>query len=145
MKPTIWHALQTIDRRIIYGLLLIAILIPLFFDKLPQSIIPDPSAIKFHDTVERIARDSPNKLVIVDSEWTPSTRGESKWQSQAIITHLMQRHLHFALLTFNPQNNALMQQIVDDLAKKYDYKYGRDYVNWGYRPRNRLSRHSKAW
>ena len=69
----------------------------------------------------------------------PSSRGENKWQTQAILTHLMRRHLHFALVAFDPQNNGATQLIINDLAKQYHYVYGIDYVNWGYRPSSSFS------
>jgi len=134
MTNTIWSRMQTIDRRIIYAVLLVFILIPLFF---PFSMKPIPSqqSQDFFDTVERVAKESPNKLVIVDGWWSPSTRGENQWEAQAAVTHLMVRHLHFAILSFDTQNNTVMQtQIVEPLARKYGYVYGRDYVNWGFRP-----------
>jgi hypothetical protein len=135
-QSSIWERLQGIDRRVIYGLLLAAILLPMFLSHVKIPVVPDPPARKFYDTVERIALEEPQKLVIVDAEWSPSTRGENKWQSVAIINHLMKRHIRFALLTFNPQTNKLMQDIVDDLEKEHHYGcvYGRDYVNFGYKP-----------
>lgn len=136
MQRSIWERLQGIDRRVIYGLLLAAILLPMFLSRVRIPVVPDPPAQKFYDTIERIAREEPQKLVIVDAEWSPSTRGENKWQSVAIINHLMKRRIRFALLTFNPQTNKLMQDIVDELEKEHHYGsvYGRDYVNFGYKP-----------
>lgn len=136
MNKNFWDRLQTIDRRIIYAVLLGVILIPLFYPT-PLPNYPAKQSQDFYDTVEKIAADksSANKIVILDGQWSASTRGENQWQSEAVVTHLMVRHLHFALIAFDTQNLTLMQQqVVDPLAKKYGYVYGRDYVNWGYRP-----------
>jgi hypothetical protein len=141
MNITLWDRVQTflvrlqsIDRRVIYGILLVVILIPMFFP-ITLKTYPSKQSQDFYDTVERIARESPNKLVIIDGQWSPSTRGENQWQTQAIVTHLMARHLHFATLTGETQNNTVTQtQIVEPLTKKFGYVYGRDYVSWGYRP-----------
>jgi hypothetical protein len=130
MNQNIWERLQKIDPRIIYALLLVSIVIPLFLN-LSLPIIPSQQSEEFYETVQGLPL---NKLVIVDGWWSPSTRGENAWQAQAILIHLMQRHLHFAILSFDPKNNSLTQQIVDRWAQKYGYVYGRDYVNWGYRP-----------
>lgn len=134
MNPTsIWTRIQTIDRRIIYVVLIGFILLPLFFPvKLP--IIPSRQSQDFYETIENVARTSPNKLVIVDGFWSPGTRGENQWQTQAILSHLMQRKIRFALLSFDIQNNTLVQNIVNGLAPRYGYEYGRDYVNWGFKP-----------
>ncbi len=135
MNTTIWDRLQTIDRRVIYAVLIGVILIPLFLPGLSLPTYPSKQSQDFYNTVEQVAKQSPQKIVIVDGFWSPSTRGENQWQAEAIITHLMRRHLHFAILSFDTQNNTVMQTlVVAPLAKKYGYVYGRDYINWGYRP-----------
>ena len=134
MNTTFWDRLQTIDRRIIYAVLLVVILIPLFFP-ITLPTYPSKQSQDFYDTVERVAKESPKKLIIIDGWWSPGTRGENQWQAQAVVTHLMRRHMHFAILSFDTQNNTVMQtQIVEPLAQKYGYVYGQDYVNWGFRP-----------
>ena len=131
MNASFWQRMQRVDARIIYVLLLLSILIPLFDRQFSLPIIPSQEARKFYNVVQGLPH---NKLVIVDGWWSPSTRGENKWQAQAILTHLMRRHLPFAILSFDPKNNQLTQDIVNQLAPQYGYVYGRDYVNWGYRP-----------
>ena len=126
--------MQALDRRVIYVILLLSIIVPLLASHFTVPIVPSKQSQDFYDTVENIGRTQPDKLVIVDGNWSPSTRGENQWQTEAILTHLMKRHLHFAILSFDPQNNTVTQQIIDQLAPKYGYVYGRDYVNWGYRP-----------
>lgn len=136
MNITFWQKLQAIDRRIIYAILLVFILVPLFVPKISSKlpVIPSKQSLDFYHTMGRVGRESPNKIVILDGQWSPSTRGENQWQTQAIINDMMQRHIHFAILSFDPQNNPLVQGIVDSLAPKYGYVYGRDYINWGFRP-----------
>ncbi len=136
MKPTFWDRMQTIDRRIIYAALLVSILVPLSL-KFSLPNYPAKQSIDFYNTVDKIGDDpaSANKIVIIDGWWSPSTRGENQWQAEAIVTHLMRRHIHFATLAFDIQNNTIMQNaVVQPLAKKYGYVYGRDYVNWGFKP-----------
>lgn len=136
MKPTFWDRIQTIDRRIVYAALLVSILVPLFINvSLPN--YPAKQSIDFYDTIQKIGDDpaSANKIVIINGMWSPSTRGENEWQAEAVVTHLMRRHIHFATIAFDIQNNTIMQHdVVQPLAKKYGYVYGRDYVNWGFKP-----------
>jgi len=134
MDRTIWHKMQSIDSRYIYAALIVAILIPLFCSKLVYLNIPSKPSIDFYNTIEHIASTEPNGLVIVDGQWSSSSRGENKWQTQAIVTHLMMRHVHFATLSFDTQNHTLTNEIVTALAAKYHYVYGVDYIDWGYRP-----------
>lgn len=136
MKPTFWDRMQTIDRRLIYAALLVSILVPLFF-KISLKNYPAKQSTDFYDVIQKIGDDpaSANKIVIINGMWSPSTRGENQWQAEAIVTHLMRRHIRFATIAFDIQNNTIMQNaVVQPLAKKYGYVYGRDYVNWGFRP-----------
>jgi hypothetical protein len=136
MNTQFWNRLQTIDRRVIYAVLIVVILVPLFFP-ITLPTYPSKQSQDFYDTIQKVAADktNANKIVIINGMWSPSTRGENQWQAEALVTHLMMRHLHFAILSFDTQNNTVMQTlVVDPLARKYGYVYGRDYVNWGYRP-----------
>ncbi len=133
-QTTIWQRLQTIDRRVIYLILIGFILVPLFLPKFDLPILPSRQSRDFYQTVEEVARTNPNSIVIVDGWWSPGTRGENQWQTTAILTHLMQKHLRFALLSFDVQNNTLMQNIAETLAPRFGYVYGTDWVNWGFKP-----------
>src|ERR1035438_2009179 len=110
--------MQSIDSRIIYVILATIILIPLFLPKLHYINIPGKPAIDFYETIEHVARTDPNGLVIVDGQWSSSTRGENQWQTEAILAHLMMRHVHFATLSFDPQNETLTKQILIRLAAR---------------------------
>ena len=131
MDPKFWQQLQTIDRRWIYAILIVFILVPLFDRKFNLPIIPSKQSQDFYNTIAQVP---PGGMVLIDGWWSPGTRGENQWQTQAILLHLMQRHLRFAILSFDPQNNTIVQRMVSGLAPKYGYVEGRDYVNFGYKP-----------
>lgn len=126
-----WQRSQTIDRRIIYVILLLFILGPLFAKKFSLPIIPSKQSTDFYNTLQQVPTD---KMILIDGQWSPSTRGENQWQTQALLIHVMQRHGKFAILSFDPQNNTVVQGMVEALAPKYGYVEGRDYVNFGYKP-----------
>jgi hypothetical protein len=126
--------MQNIDSRWIYALLLLFVIVPLLAPDLPLPTVPSAQSVQFYDTVEHVAATTPNKLVVVSSLWEGGSRGEQQWQARAIFTHLMLLHLHFATMTFDTQNATLTHQLVESLAPKYGYVYGRDWVDWGYKP-----------
>lgn len=126
-----WQRSQTIDRRVIYVILLLFILGPLFAKKFSLPIIPSKQSTDFYNTLQQVPAD---KMILIDGQWSPSTRGENQWQTQALLIHVMSRHGKFAILSFDPQNNTVVQGMVDALAPKYGYVEGRDYVNFGYKP-----------
>ena len=140
-EKTIWDKLQAIDPRIIYAVLLLFVTVPLLFPiSLPN--IASPPAVRAYDMVETIAKTQPNSTVLIASDWSASTRGESHWQDIAALRQLMMHHLRFAEVSFDPQNRSLEQAdiatINDELVQTHPgyarYVYGRDYCLLGYKP-----------
>lgn len=121
--------LTNIDRRIIYGILLLIVIVGLLVP-LPIPIRVSPATEAFYDTVARAPVD---KLAIVTTTWSAATRGENGPQTRMIMTHLMSRHIRFAIMSFDQQSTKLAQALANELAPQFGYEYGRDWVNWGYR------------
>jgi hypothetical protein len=122
--------LQQIDRRIIYAAVAVLVAIPLYihFD---FRAIPTRPVISLYDKIESLP---PDKLVIISSDWGPDILAECRPQFRCLIEHMMRRRLKFAVMTPLPEGVGLAQAVCDDLAAKYGYVYGKDYVNWGYLP-----------
>jgi hypothetical protein len=128
---------QRIDRRVLYVLLALVISLPILIPfPVPQAVV-SPQAKAAFDTIEQIAADPvrSKKLVILSTNYEAGTATENQTQTEAIMRHLMRRKLRFAIFCFAyPQGRELTQNVADRLEKQYGYQYGRDYVNWGYRP-----------
>ena len=120
--------LQTIDRRILYLILLIVIAIPTLH---PINIPNDPLPMS-RDLWETIDKTPPNKIVLLSSTWTKNTRGENQGQMQAILNHLMSRHIRFAVSSFDPRGTQVALNLINATAVKYNYVQGRDWVYFGY-------------
>jgi len=133
-SQSIWVRMQKVDSKVIYVLLLLSIIVPMVLPSVKFPIVPSQQSVDFYNGINEVAKQTPNKLVIVDGFWASGTRGEQKWQTQAILTHLMRNHLKFALLSFDTQNATLMRQLAEKLAKENHYVYGTDWINFGYRP-----------
>jgi hypothetical protein len=128
---------QRIDRRVLYVLLAVVLSTPFLFDVPVPPTVVSPQTRNFFDTVEAIAKDpvESKKLVILSVNYDAGTLAENHTQAEAVMRHLMKLHLKFALFDFAyPQGRELAQGIADRIGPKYGYLYGRDYVNWGYRP-----------
>ncbi|WP_309695163.1 hypothetical protein [Armatimonas sp.] len=132
--------LNNVDRRLLYLLLIVVIAIPLLAPAVTKGL-PKPAITaatrSYYETIEKVASDpaAKNKIVIVACNFAAGTLAENLSQCEATVRHLMMRKVKFAIFGFSdPQGRELGQQAVEKLAKEYDYQYGRDYVNWGYRP-----------
>jgi hypothetical protein len=123
------HWTQTIDRRILYAILLALIIIGLIVP-IPLPLVVGPQARALYDAVEAAPQE---KLALVCTNWSASTQGENRPQTEVILRHLMRRHVRFALMAFDQQSTNLARELAEELAPEYKYEYGKDWVNWGYR------------
>jgi len=128
---------QRIDRRYLYLLLAIVVAAPFVFNVPVPAAVVLPQTRSFYDTIEQMANDpvAKNKLVILSANYGAGTLAENNTQCEAVMRHLMKRHLKFAIFAFaDPQGRELGQRVADSIQDHYGYFYGRDYVNIGYRP-----------
>lgn len=143
----IWERLQNIDRRVLYALLALSVSLPFLVAVPVPQAAGSPQARGFHETLEALANDPArkNKLVIVSASFSASTAAENLTQTETILRHLMRRRLRFALVALtDPQGRELAQQTAERLQGQYGYVYGRDYVNWGFRPPQAFTNTVKA-
>ena len=138
---------QRIDRRVLYLLLAFVVSVPFLLPvPVPPPIVLPPTQ-KFYDTIEEMAQDPArkDKLVILSTNFEAGSAADNLTQTEAVMRHLMKRHLKFAIFDFAfPQGRELAQQTATRLEPTYGYKYGQDYVNWGYRPSDAIETILKA-
>lgn len=121
--------LQRIDRRVMYALLVAVIALPMFVRfKLPTAITPEVRGV--YDTIESIPA---GKIALLSGDWGAGTLAESLPQTDALMRHLFRNNVKFAILPWAPQTTTLMQNTAERLAPQYGKKYGRDWVNWGWK------------
>lgn len=122
--------MQTIDRRVLYAALLIIVIVGLLVP-IPLPLAVGPQARGVYEAIENA---DAGKITLVSTLWSASTQGENRPQTQVILEHLMRRRLRFALIAFgDPQSTILAQEVAETLAAKYNYEYGKDWINLGYR------------
>ncbi len=125
----ILRILQTVDRRVLYVLLMLSVTLPFFLTvRLPMRVSPATQAL--YDRIENLA---PDDFVLLAIDWSAGTRGENGPQTEALITHLMRKKCRFAMLAFEPQSPTLCQAIAERLGKEYGSIEGVNWINWGYR------------
>lgn len=131
------HTLQTVDRRVLYALLLLSVTLPFMptFSNIKVPVKISPSTQKLYDTIESIPEDS---FIIFGTDWSAGTRGENGAQTEALMRHVMKKKLRFAVLCFDPQAATLTQTMAEKLQKQYGYSEGENWCNWGYRVQEQL-------
>lgn len=136
-KKSFWEKAQSLDRRVLYAALIVFTATSLFF-KSEIPVNPDESSKDLYVSLMTI---DPSKTVLIESDWTNSTRGESAGHFEALMRILMYRDIKFAIYSLaDPQapqvaRDALMriQQEREEQGLKV-YKPWVDYLDLGYFP-----------
>ncbi len=132
-----WDKAQSLDRRVLYAVLIIATAISLFFPaEIPVN--PDDSSKDLYVTLMSI---DPEKTVLIESDWTNSTRGESAGHFEALMRILMNRDIKFVIYSLaDPQapqvaRDALLRIQEERKAQGLkEYEPWVDYLDLGYFP-----------
>lgn len=127
-RSNILWKLQNIDRRILYLLLLVVVAIPVLWPvTMPNAV--DPMSESLWKTVDATP---PDKIILLSSTWSKATRGENGGQTRALLEHMMSRRIRFALSSFTAPGAQVILDIVREMAPRFDYVYGRDWVHLGF-------------
>ncbi|MGH9591812.1 MAG: hypothetical protein ACRD5L_01880, partial [Bryobacteraceae bacterium] len=133
---------HNIDRRVIYLLLFVSVAIALAIPKMRLPFIASQQSLGAYNAIQHAPVD---KIAVIGAEWSAGTEGENGSQTKALLNHVMRRHIKFAILGFDPQGPENVGKIAQDLAAQYGYVYGRDWINFGYRPPGAINPILKAF
>lgn len=142
-KKSFHEFLIGVDRRVVYVLLLIALIYPLLRGTGMQPAKMTTAQMAY-DAVEKLTTDS-GKMVWVAMDWGPATQAENMPQTAVFIEHLMRRKIAFCTYSISfssePFMKSVPQGVADRLNKEneeegtpYRYEYAKDWVNIGFRP-----------
>ena len=128
----IFILLGSLDRRIIFLIVGLSVLIPLLkpeWVNLPIRITPE----------SQIVFDEINKLnegdkMLLSFEYGPSTKPEIHPMAIAILKHLYAKNIQVYGFALWPDGNFMSTEAFSEVSDDYDKKYGVDYVNLGYKP-----------
>jgi hypothetical protein len=134
-----WYdRITRIDRRIIYLLLTLFIILPLFIPfKIPQNVMPQTQQL--FDFVDTIPPD--DKVVIIAFDYTPQTEPECHPMAIALLKHCFARKVPVIGVSFDPQGPGLAVEAVTSVIREVNEKarspadsviYGADcvYLGW---------------
>lgn len=119
----------------ILAVLLVVLVVRPPFGDIPA--VPAPDVAQFYNAIESVPA---NKPVLVVYDWDATRSAEMSVLSQAVMRHIMSRHLQFVTVSTVPQGPGFAQQIISavgsDRLTNYGYNYGTDYLILGYIPGN---------
>ncbi len=127
---SIWNKIEKMDRRWIYLMVAISVVIPFLFPMtLPISITPEAQAV--YDTIDALP-DSSTVMLVFD--YYPSTIAECEPMAIAALHQFFSKNIKVITLSNIPLGGPSMAETITRMmAKKYNKKYGVDFVNLGYK------------
>ena len=139
--------LMSVKRHTLYLLLIVATSVPAFFTlSIPNK--PDQPSIDFYTTVMALPEGS---TILIETDWTKSTRGESMGQMEALLRILMRRNVKFAIYsTADPQapqvaRDTIRRITAEPVGKGHrEYKRWEDWVDLGYFPNSEATNNAIA-
>ncbi len=122
-----------IDRRWIFLVIGLAVLLPLFFP-LGLPIRATNATQLVYDAVDDL---EPNSKVLVSFEYGPSTKPEIHPMAIAILRHLFTNNQKVYVTCLWPDGQFMAEDALTEIAEQeFGLTYGEDYVLLGFRPGN---------
>jgi hypothetical protein len=123
--------LGKMDRRIVFAMLLVAILIPLLFSVRSRFYV-DKATQNVFDYVDKI---EPNgRPLLLSFDYDPQVAAELDPMARAVLRHCFARNVKVVGLSLQPQGDAIGEAIMTQVGREFNKQNGIDYCYFGYRP-----------
>ena len=131
--------LAKIDRRIIYLILAIVVVLPLVLSIQEKVRVMTPVQ-KLFSAVDTIPAD---KILMIDFDYDPQTQPENEPMAIALLRHAFTKRIKVAALSLYVQPLGLAKKALDQVVEEFNARaqtnadsiiYGRDYVLLGWQP-----------
>jgi hypothetical protein len=120
--------LQSISKPTLFLILILCTSLPLFFPKVQVPNEPEKPTIDLYQAVMQIPE---GKTVLLASDWTNSTHGESGGQFKSLMRILMRKKIKVAIYTSaDPQAPKVARDNIRDLNKERTDKGEPPYQEW---------------
>lgn len=126
----LWDRLQRVDRRILYTLIFLSVIIPTLFPlSLPTPVTQE--TVAFYEAVNAIPDGS---RVLFPFDCWPSTLAETEPMAVAALRHCFRKNLRVvALSNVGMGGPSVIERVLLQVAGEFGKQYGTDYVNLGYK------------
>jgi hypothetical protein len=123
-------SLSRVDRRVIYLVVAIAIILPLVFVPNPP-ISPSEEGMSFHRVVERLEQDD---VVLLATDYNAGSLAELGPMTTTLIHHVFAQRARLVVVSLDAQGTGVVDAQVDTIAQALGRTYGEDWVFLGFRP-----------
>ncbi len=125
--------LGKVDRRWIFLIIALVVLLPLFFP-IGLPIRPTDSTQTAYNAMDEL---EPDSKVLISFEYGPSTKPEIHPMTFAILRHLFSKGHKVYITCLWPDGQFMAEDAIEQIAEnEFNLTYGEDYVLLGFRPGN---------
>ncbi len=125
--------LLSIDRRVIFLLVGLAVVVPLLLRVTFATTITPPVKRVF-DFVETTSEFEEGRAMLVSVDYDPSTTPELFPMTLAILRHAFSKDIRVLVMTLHPAGSGLAEMAISQVADEYGKERGADYVFLGFKP-----------
>lgn len=139
-ERNIWRTLYALDRRVLYAILIVLVSWQVI-SPIDAPNIVTPMSQDFYSLLDGLEEQD---FVVIQSDWTNSTRGESRGQFEALMRLLMRKRVRFVITCVaDPQIPNILRPVINQVARAvsrepgmdgYEYRENRDWAMAGYFP-----------
>jgi hypothetical protein len=121
--------LSGIDRRILFLIILICVVVPLLVGaRMKMSVTPPVRGL--YDAIDAL---EPGSYVWLAADYGPGSMPELYPMNISFVEHLFSKDIKVICAALWPPGPPLAQRVFDEMAAKYGKTYGVDYVNLGFK------------
>jgi hypothetical protein len=129
-KKSIWELMESVDRRILFLILLAAVTIPLIIT-VGGEIPPTPPVISAHESVESLEA---GDYLMVSIDFDATSAPELMPMLRSVLRQAFAKEVKVIMLGHLAIGLPLGHIALEQVAAEFDAEYGVDYVDLGYRP-----------
>lgn len=132
-KMSFFERIQKLDRRYIYIVVALAIIIPLMVPYNSDNVTT-PSTENLYQMIDSFAGRE-DRAVLLSFYHDASTMPELYPMEVAILRHCFERNVKVFTLTWSPSGAPIIDYAINNVKEEFpDIKSGVDYCNFGYKP-----------
>ncbi len=125
-----WIRVQQMDRRILYVVLAIGVLVPILA-RWKMDIHPSPEVKKAYDFIEQQPEGS---TFLISIDYDAASMPEVQPMLHAMLRHLFRKNHKVLMIAHWPLGVPLGQLALEEEARRAGKVYGKDYAFLGFRP-----------
>ena len=122
--------LANIDRRIIFILVALVVIIPTLIPVRLPTKVSEPTQ-KLYTFIDELP---PGSTIIMAFDYGPSSLAEPEPMAKAVLRHCFDKEVRVIGMTLYANTPTLAHNLMQKIAAENDAVYGEDYVFLGYRP-----------